>query len=145
MKPCSALLAFLIFSSSWSAFAHEGHEHAPVVPSAPHGGKLKEAIGLQKGETQLYFEAVFQDPTLKIYPLTLNGPAFKSLPPKDLSKVAVEVEFPRSGKRNKIDMRTGPESLEAVVNPKGANRFVVSVTAVHKGETKKAKIQMELR
>lgn len=127
--------------------AHEGHDQPGALPSAPHGGKVKEATGGTKTgpEAELFFEAVFQEPSLKLYPLTIDDSgAFKALSPKqDLSKVSVEIEFPRAGKKTKPEVTTGSDLLETTVSTKGATRFMVILSAIHKGESKKAKIQVE--
>lgn len=129
--------------------AHEGHDQPGAMPSAPHGGKLKEASGgTNRGsESELFFEAVFEDSSLKLYPLTLtDGSAFKALSPKkDLSNLSVEIEFPRAGKRAKLPVTSGADVLEATVNTRGAKRFLVLVSATHKGETKKTKLQVEMK
>lgn len=144
-----ATIGLLMLGLSMAAPAHEGHDQPAGMPSALHGGKVKESTGgTKKGsEAELFFEAVYEEPNLKLYPLTTDEHgAFKALSPKkDLSNVAVEIEFPRAGKRAKTAYTQTADSFDATVATKGAHRFLVIINASHKGETKKTKVQVETK
>ncbi len=141
----------LVATLSLAGLAHEGHDQPGAMPSAPHGGKVKEAMaGGKKSEgSELFFEVVFEGSKLTLYPLTLpadDPSAFKGLSPaKDISNILVQVEFPRSKRIDKVAAKVGPQSIEAAVNAKGATRFLVHVSATHQGTNKKAKIQVEVK
>lgn len=144
-----AVTYLLFLSLTMTAAGHEGHDQPGAMPSAPHGGKVKESTGgtKQGSETELFFEAVFEEPSLKLYPLTTDEHgAFKGLSPKkDLSNSSIEIEFPRAGNRTKTKFTHGADFLEASVATRGAKRFLVIVNATHKGESKKTKLQVEIK
>lgn len=134
--------------------AHEGHGIPGALPPAPHGGVVQEAehkeTNLHKGkeeEAELFFEAVYKGKDLKVYPLALlpgNANSFVVLSPiKDLTKIAVQVEFPRTKKTEVMKVNVNGESIQTTFDAKGANRFMVHVTAEHGKELKAAKLQIE--
>jgi len=133
--------------------AHEGHDTPGALPPSPHGGVAAEAehkVAHKEGapEDELFFEAVYKNRKLEIYPLLLspqNTAIFKELSPKELKTVEVKVEFPRTKKIENVSFALGEKAIEAKFDPKGANRFVVHVSASHKNEVKVAKVQIESR
>lgn len=131
--------------------AHEGHDTPGALPPAPHGGVVQEAAhkSAHAGgapEEELFFEAVYKDKKLSLYPLALSPEStttFKPLKPGDLSGVEAKVEMPRAKKTEKLGLTPGPNGFEASFDAKDASRFIVHVTAMHKKEAKVAKLQIE--
>lgn len=150
MKKVVILFAALL---SLRGFAHEGHGVPGALPPAPHGGVVQEAehkekhVHEGKEEAELFFEAVYKGKDLKVYPLALlsgNTNTFSSLSPaKDLSKINLKVEFPRIKKTVTLKFNTNGEAIHSTLDTKGANRFVVHVSAEHAKEVKVARIQIE--
>jgi len=146
------LIATVTFLST-GVMAHEGHGIPGAMPPAPHGGVVQEASHLGadvhqgKEEAELFFEAVYDQKALKIYPLALkpgNTNLFVSLSPQsDLTSVVVKVEFPRSKKTELLKVDVQKEFILAEFDSKRANRFFVHVSATHEKESKAGKIQIE--
>ena len=138
----TVLFALLLLLTTSTLFAHEGHGVPGSVPPAPHGGKLKEATG---GGKELFFEAVYNDGQLSLYPLHItNDNSFAAVSPKgQLTNVSVSVELPRSKKVQKLETKNDEEAIQAGFDVKGASRFIVLVSAKYAGTVKKAKIQIE--
>lgn len=132
----------------------KGHEHA----HEDHGKEAKEAGHShdenEKGgkheeheeEATLFFEAVYKDKLLTLYPLVLpptQKVVFEALAPKALSNISVRIEFPRAKRFEDITMATGDVAYTARFDSRGANRFLVHVSVTHGGERKRAKVQVE--
>ena len=141
--------------TSLPLFAHDGHAIPGSLPPAPHGGNVQEASHKEKGhahegadEVELFFEAVYKDKILKVFALGLpakDPSSFTSLSPKtELTNIQIKVENPRTKKMETINPQVGDDAVTAKFDMKGANRFIVHVSADHKKETKAAKIQLEV-
>lgn len=137
-------------------FAHEGHDHSVpgAIPAAPHGGRVEEAKDVSSGhkhegkdEMELFFEALYKNNTLSIYPLglpTSNPSMFTAVSPKDLTNVKVKVENPRTKKAETVATKAEGEAFTAKIEMKGATRFFIYISADHNKEAKASKIQLEV-
>lgn len=155
MKNTLTLLIVGIFILSVSlAYGHGDHSVPGALPPAPHGGIIKEADHAGKDEhegkeeeTELFFEAVYKNMSISLYPLTIlpnNTNMFKGLSAsKDLSKVNLKIEIPRLKKTESVQVKILEDSITASFDPKKANRFIIHVTAEYQKEVKTAKIQVE--
>lgn len=139
--------------ASVGASAHEGHGIPGALPPAPHGGVVQEAehkgadVHSGKEEVELFFEAVYKDKEITVYPLTFakdSTASFVGLPAKkELSSVTLKVEFPRAKKVESLKATVTDEAIKAPFDAKKVNRFIVHVLATHGSEEKVAKIQIE--
>lgn len=137
---------------SFPSQAHEGHDTPGALPPAPNGGRVQEAQHKKAHapdakEPELFFEAVYKDKKLSVYPLSL-GPVdmslFKAVSPKsELQGVTLKVENARSKKVETLTAKITDSAIEAAFDPKDGKRFIVYVSALHNGEAKDAKIQVE--
>lgn len=133
------------------ALAHEGHGVPGALPPPPNGGVVEEAkhtvAHAHDGkEAELFFEATYKDKTLKVYPLLLkpdNTSVYSPLSPKEMEKVEVKIELPRKKATETLKVSVGQAAIEAPFDSKGANRFIVHVSALHNKEVKTAKLQIE--
>ncbi len=150
---------FLVFSlltmqTALPVYAHEGHGIPGALPPAPHGGMVQEAQHAGedvheegKEETELFFEVVYKNKEISIYPLSLpaNKPTlFVPVSVKGtLSKVELKAEFPRAKKIEKLSPLIEEGVIKAGFDSKGANRFIVHIAAEYEKEVKLAKVQIE--
>ncbi len=137
------------------AGAHEGHGIPGALPPAPHGGVVQETqhqeadihAGKEEEEVELFFEAVYKNKEIIVYPLTFpkdSTASFVNLPAKkELSAVTLKVELPRAKKIETLKASVTDETIKASFDAKKANRFIIHVNAKHRGEEKAAKIQIE--
>lgn len=133
--------------------AHEGHGIPGALPPAPHGGVVQEAehkgedVHSGKEEVELFFEAVYKNKEITVYPLTFpkdSTSSFVTLPAKkELSAVTLKVELPRAKKVESLKATVTDDAIKAPFDAKNANRFIVHVIAKHANEEKVAKIQIE--
>lgn len=144
-------VALLLLGSS-GLMAHEGHDTPGVLPLPLNGGKLGEAVHKhdpsKKGdEKELFFEVVFKGKEVRVFPLVLTGKkndSFKKLSPKkDLKDIKVSAEFPRSKRTETLKVSLSDDKILAPLDPKREYRFFLNVSAMHEGELKVAKIQVE--
>lgn len=140
------LVSGLLLLYGSMAVGHEGHGHSGL-PAAPHGGKVKEAVGdanKKGGHADLYCEFTHTNKVLKVYPLTLADDSFDSLSPKEqLSNVEVKVEYPRSKKTETLTVSIGDEAIEGQLVPKEPNRYLVHVSALFGKKSRRCKFQFE--
>ncbi len=146
-------VVLVVFLFAGHAHAHEGHGIPGALPPAPHGGVVQEAEHKEnashdeKGEVELFFEAVFKGKEITVYPLTFpkdSTASFVGLPAKkDLSGVTLKVELPRAKKMESLTTTVTEDAIKASFDSKNANRFIVHVFAKHANEEKVAKIQIE--
>jgi hypothetical protein len=82
----SLILVLLMFGAYDFSFAHEGHHHGSEdqIPSAPHGGNLKQ-------KKELFVELVVVDKQIKVYLLDSH---LKSLDSNNL-KLTAKMIVPR--------------------------------------------------
>lgn len=156
MRAFKSLLGLVITVAIFSvkpSYGHEGHDAPGALPPAPNGGRVEEAHhkvehsehGEEK-EDEFFFEAFYKDKTLKIFPLVLpekDPSVFRPVSPKELTKVSVRVEFPRSKRVEIIETQISGESFTGKIDPQKANRFIVYISAFHNNELKEAAIQLE--
>lgn len=170
----SQLFVALLFTAL--SFAHEGHDMPGAMPPAPHGGEVKAAEepegehhhdekkegkeehhddekGEAKGghdhaeEKEVFFEVVYSNKLVKVYPLTLdpkNPKIFSSLPAQAFSNVEMRIELPREKKIETVKVNTKESYFEAAFDSKAAFRFFAHISGKFEGEEKKAKIQVEI-
>lgn len=148
------LLVLALVSLGRIGLAHEGHGIPGALPPAPHGGVIQEAghVGEDKHahgkeETELFFEVVYKDKEISVYPLGLlpeKTNAFVPLSAKSvLSKIDLKAEVPRTKKIESLTAKVDNEAIKAVFDSKGANRFILHVGAEFEKEMKLAKVQIE--
>lgn len=143
---------YAIASGSY-VFAHGDHEGPGALPPPPNGGRVEEAKHHvehaekeEAKEDELFYEAFYKDKQLKIFALLLSESdrtMFKPLSATEFSRVSVKVEFPRAKKFQDLTPTVSKEMIAAPFDPKGANRFIVHVSAFHNNELKEASIQLE--
>ena len=127
------------------SFAHEGHNSPGALPAAPHGGKVKEAMakGGKKSSKELFFEVVYEDKKVTVYPLVLtsDNKDFQAAPKNEVGKIGVRVKYSKGEK--KLSLKPASNALETSFDAKGLNWFDVYVSAEHGTEPKEAKIHFE--
>lgn len=121
-----------IISLSQTAFAHEGHDHAPGVINAPHGGVLEET-------DRFAVELVTVKEGLKLY---LFDHEMNSV---DLKGVQVEgkMTLPRNKKSEAVSFKLAKDHFEAKVKAKGAYRYVLDLSVTKSGKTDKVRFNVE--
>lgn len=153
------LSLFLIGRIGW---AHEGHAIPGALPPAPHGGMVQEAAHAEEGhdhehegegkeehheekpgEVEVFYEAVFKNNEVRVYPLILGTATFAKMPVEKLSQISLSVDFPRQKRHESLSAAVKEGAIVAKLDPRSAYRFIVNVSAVHDGEPKAAKIQIE--
>lgn len=145
-----AITAILLMGLSTS-YAHEGHGTPGALPAAPHGGIVQEAehggndVHNGKEEKELFFEVVYKNKELNIYPLTMGaGNTFTALSAKkDLSNVKLKIEHPRSKKIETPKFDVLENMIRSNFDAKGTNRFIVHLATDFEKESKNIKIQIE--
>lgn len=153
-KKMKKLLVFTMICLGRLGLAHEGHGIPGALPPAPHGGVVQEAghVGEDKHahgkeETELFFEVVYKDKELSIYPLALMPDKTNAFVPVGaktaLSKIDLKAELPRAKKVEKLTPKIEDEAIKAAFDSKGVNRFIVHVGAEFEKEMKLAKVQIE--
>jgi len=153
MKSLKNALIVLSFMSV-TAIAGDGHDHsAPgAIPPAPNGGKIAEAAhsGAHQGGAEgmeLFAEAKLQGSVLKIYALGLdpnNAKVWKILTPgPKLSLSEVTMEYPRSKKTEKVEVKATAGGWEANIGTPKDHRMMMLATFQDGAEKKQAKIQLE--
>jgi hypothetical protein len=148
MKLAIAAIFLVTLSTS---YAHEGHGTPGALPAAPHGGIVQEAehhgTGEHHGkeERELFFEVVYKNKELSIYPLTLGtGNSFTALSAKnDLTNVKLKIEHPRSKKVETPKFEVLENMIRTNFDAKSTNRFIVYLIADFEKESKNVKIQIE--
>lgn len=121
MKKLILAMGFLL---SFSAFAHEGHDHdAPGKVDAPKGGMIKST-------EEYHVEVVAKGADIKVYLYELD------LKPADAAKfkVTLAAELPRSKKSEPLTFKATGNMLEASFNAKGAHRYTLIVNTQKLGE-----------
>lgn len=155
--PRSLLLWFAF--STLSALGHEGHGIPGALPPAPHGGVVQEAKHGEEEhgeevhaegeaeEPELFFEAVYKDKELKIYPLVLpsgTNPMFQVLSPqKEFSHVGMKIEFPRAKITQEVKPSVQADAIRVPFDAKKVNRFLIHILVKQGKEEKRASIQVE--
>jgi hypothetical protein len=154
-------------------FAHEGHGIPGALPPAPHGGVVQEAkhdeeehgrenahddhdheegeksneAHAHEEEPELFFEAVYKNKELRIFPLILpegNNPMFKALSPsKEFASVSMRIEFPRAKTSQEVKAIIEADAIRAPFDAKKVNRFIIHLNVKQKNEEKRASIQLE--
>lgn len=135
-------------------FGHEGHGIPGALPPAPHGGVVQEAKEKahkegehEEGEAELFFEAVYKDKELRLYPLELprgNNPMFKVLSPRaTFSSVSMKIEFPRAKLVQEARPQIDADAIRIPFDAKNTNRFIVHLVAKQEKEEKLVSIQLE--
>ncbi len=124
---------FITTFFSIDTMAHEGHGIPGALPPAPHGGVVQEVEHLEKHhsaedghdhskekhaeEVELFFEAVYKNKEIIVYPLTFlknDTSSFQTLSAKkELSEVALKVELPRAKKFESLKANVGRKNGKA--------------------------------
>lgn len=130
-------------------FAHEGGHDVPgVLPPGSHGGKIVEAkskVRAPSSHDELFFEVVYKDKRLSIYPKVLqasNANEFKDVSPQELGTVELEGENGRTKQSTKLKAEFVDKQIEADFELKGTNFGFVTVSVDHGGVRKTARAQV---
>ena len=140
-------LTILIFSLN--AFAHEDHSIPGVIPTAPHGGTIGElkAIHTHKHNVkEIFFEGIFKNGELKIYPLEIdkkNNKVFSAMKVDSFKSVDFSIEDPRQSKTISAVFDTNSNSWKAIIQNKRVRRLIISTKAIYKKLTYEGKVQVE--
>lgn len=124
------------------------HGAEKKAPGLSHSENEAAGGGHKHGENEreLFFEAIYKDKNVRVYPLTFgkNTSTFVALSPlKDIKNAAIEVELPRAKIVQAIKPRITEEAFEFPFDLKKANRFIVHVSAEFDGEKRTSKLQIE--
>jgi len=147
-------LLVLVLILPGATYGHEGGHDVPgALPPAPNGGRVEEAHHKvehseheEEKEDEFFFEALYKDKTLKIFPLYLRAKdplVFQPAALQEITRMTVRVENPRTSKSEEIVVQTSGDGFAGKFDPLKANRFIVHVSAFHKNELKEAAIQLE--
>ncbi len=168
MKSTIGVLILSAAVLSRLGFSHGDHSVPGVTPAGLHGGVVKEAAhseedhdhdesthdhdkekpGTKHVEKALFFEAVYDKAAkmVRIYPLTLESEksvVLSPLAPNAVSITSLKIDFPRAKKTISVQPTLVGAGFETKVEPGSAVRLFVLIDAVHDGEKKTAKIQVE--
>jgi hypothetical protein len=132
-------------------YGHGDHGSPGAIPPAPHGGVVQEAehggkdVHHGKEEKELFFEVVYKDKELLIYPLILGqGNTFVPLSAKnELSNLKLKIENPRAKKIETPKFEVLENLIKATFDAKGMHRFIVHLNADFEKEAKTVKLQIE--
>lgn len=116
---------------SFSAFAHEGHDHGPSHVQAPKGGVVRSLEGV-------HLELLVKGKTLQLYAYD------KDLKPADLDKypVSATVALPRK-KAEPLKLNVNGDHWVAEFDAKGAHRYTFEVTIRQSGHDDKVRFTVE--
>lgn len=123
----SLIAVFLIHP----AFAHEGHDQAPGMLKASHGGTVLSG-------KEINLEYMVSAGEVKIYPMTHDG---KDVP-SDKVKVTATAKTPK-GKAETLNVIQKDGAFLSQVDFKNAYRVEVSVTTETNGKKDSFKFQVE--
>ena len=129
----------------------ENHGHSHGEESHDHGDEEKDHAHGKEPESKeknLFIEAVYNASTkkLSLYPLVLETPAsvlFTPVPVASVKVSSLKIEFPRTKKVVSVPVEVSASSVDAVITPGNAVRFIVHAEVTYGDETKVAKIQVE--
>lgn len=147
----AALLGFLVLSSI--GFACEDTVPGALPPGFWGGvvepfreSKSETVENAAKGEPQLFFEAMYHEGELRLYPLTIQPPktsVFSKLSPRELSEIQATAEFPWEGRTQDLPISVTDEALVSRIDAQNTHRFIVHLKAVHRGKMKFVNLQVE--
>ncbi len=115
------------------------HDHGSDAKGKPHAHQPAA------GEKEYFFEAVYKDGKVTIYPLTLGAgaTAFVSVPGTSFKNVILKAEVPRKKSAEVLKTTVTSEGIEAKFDSKKANRFILHLSAELEGSKRIAKLQIE--
>lgn len=123
--------AALIFLSSLSVSAHEGHDIAPGALKSNHGGVVKAGKDIN-------LEYVITGTEIKLYPVTHEG--------MDLATSEVKLTATLKSPKGKVEtakLETKEGVVTAKIDFKGAYRMEMKVNADVKGKKSSFSFQVE--
>lgn len=130
MKAYAIALLFTIVPSPITSFAHEGHDHAPGVVQAPHGGVAKAGKNVS-------VELVTEGTTLKIYPLDAASKPLAG------ARVSATAQLPKSKKKETVVLTPQADRFEGSFASGGSYRYTLEVK-VGVGKTKDEKFVFQV-
>ena len=113
------------------AFAHEGHDHAPGVVQAPHGGTVKQG-------KEFSVELVTSENDVTIYPLTRE---LTAIPVTDV-KLKAMYQLPKK-KMEAVTFSNHDDHFMATIDAKGAYKYSLNLSLTYQGKTQKVVFQVE--
>lgn len=126
---------------------HEKEEKAQHAHEKSEGSHDEKKESHEEEEAEIFFEVVYANKTVKVYPLTVspkNPKIYAALPTNVFSEVSLKIELPRQKRTEILKVKTTDSYFEAAFDPKSVFRFFAHVSAKHENEEKKAKIQVEI-
>lgn len=130
-KKLLAILGILVATIASTGFGHEGHDQAPGVLQANHGGSVLAG-------SEVNFEYVVSGSQLQMYVL---GHDKKDVPVSDVKLAATAKPAKMKAETLKVELQEGV--YRANVDFKGSHRVEVNVNVDHQGKKSKFKFQME--
>jgi len=131
MKLHALISTLMIVLAPLASSAHEGHDHAPGVIQAPHGG-------VAKAGTHVSLELVTEGKTLKLYPLDA------ATKPLAGARVSATAQLPKSKKKETVSLTSKGEYFEGTFASGGAYRYTLEVkVGVGKVKDEKFVFQVE--
>lgn len=125
----------------------EPFRESKAPSSAGDEGKAKNGGSEMVPEAQYFFEAIYRDKELRLYPIAIQPPKTslftKLSPERDLSEIRAEAEFPWEGKTVEIPLKVSGDAFVAHFDSGESHRFIVHLRAVHAGRTKWVNLQLE--
>lgn len=151
MRKCVLLSMGLLFVSLLSmetlVQAHGDHSAPGALPPPFFGGRLAEAKGpTDTASGELFFEAVYKDKKISVYPLLIepkNLKVFKPLSAKDFLPTEISLTNPRTKKVEKFTPIANDKALEVNFDMKDAKRVVLQMAVNHDGMKKVLEMQIE--
>ena len=117
MKMILTLVTLLL---TFTAFAHEGHDHGTGQIQPTKGGVIQKA-------GNIYFEVVGTQSELKVYPLKEAGPSSKILKPVPLKEVKITATYklPRKPSPTSVTFVPQTDFYKGSISASGAHRYEV--------------------
>jgi len=150
------ILALILLSITVSVFSHENHDMPGVLPPTPHGGALGEAKhhhghshkhnhhhAMKK---EMFFEVVYLNDELKIYPLKIsekNSRKFEGIPLDNFTNPKAFLKLPRKKKIIPLQLQKFGSYWKTAIGKIDTHRFIIDLAVMDGGESWKAKIQVE--
>jgi hypothetical protein len=122
------LIVLFLFLPFFQVDAHEGHNHAPGMKMAPHGGIVKES-------KTMHWEMVREGKEVKLFPYDIKMTHVK---PEDLTVSAALVQ-PRKNLNNPLSLKVEGEAFMFDLVDTGSHRYELNVFFEKKIKSKDSK------